>query len=288
MIQKMTDKTYFARPELNQSKIKDILSMSPFEFKYFLENPKKPTSNMVLGSIVHCLCLEPDEFDNRYATFAFDYSKTDKVYKNLKNTTIYKEQYRNFLIENEGKEIIENDVLLQAEAMALKLDETGYISNKEALKEYAVFQRAFGSDCKAKLDYTDVEGSLLIDLKTTSDPLDDDSIMRTIMKWGFDIQSAFYLDLLKKEYNKDFTMVFLMVKNTPPYDVRPILIDPDTDYEFLQIGRDKINIGAKKLRKCYVSGVWEDNSKKPFFIKDIPFWYKKNAQNMIESELDNE
>jgi hypothetical protein len=171
--------------------------------------------------------------------------------------------------------------------MALKLDETGYISNKDALKEYAVFQRSFGSDCKAKLDYLDIEGSLLIDLKTTSDPLDDDSIMRTITKWGFDVQSAFYLELLQKEYNKDFTMVFLMVRNTPPYDVRPILIDPDTDYEFLEIGRDKINLGAKKLRKCYDSGVWEDNSKKPFYIKDIPIWYKKNAQNMIESELED-
>jgi hypothetical protein len=66
----MTNAEYFAAPGLSNSGMKD-LAISPLRFWHRWINPnaplETPSPEMQFGSAVHCLVLEPSEFDSRYA-----------------------------------------------------------------------------------------------------------------------------------------------------------------------------------------------------------------------------
>ena len=271
----MPDEEYFALDRINQSTIKDILSMSPSEFRYKKENPKEPTESMKLGTAVHCLSLEKEDFWNRYATFE---PKITKEYKNPKASKEYKDQYKQFLEENKGKIVLDYEFYSKAKEMANRVEQSGYLSNPKALRENVILQNAFGHDCKIKVDYLDVENKLFVDLKTTSDSLDDDSLMRHILQWGFNLQACFYNEAIKQQFGEYFITVFLVIRTTPPYDIRPIILDHETDSEFFELGEKQIIKGLEKLEKCNREGVWEDNSQNPFYLKNIPAWYRRKIE----------
>jgi exodeoxyribonuclease VIII len=268
MLTAMTDVSYFANSRLNQSMIKDLLTMSPAEFKHSREQQRKPTDSMRLGTAVHCLTLEPDEFYNRYAIFNFDESLLDKKYKNIKSTKIYKEAHAKFLVENEGKIILDPDTYIQAASMSNALELSGCLSNPDALREGVILQNIFGHDAKGKIDYLDTKNKIILDVKTTNDLLNDDSIRRHIFKWGFSIQATFYNELIKAQYGEYFTFIFLMVRTVAPYDVRPVVVSP-YDVWFYEDGRNKIIKGIETLEKCQREGSWENNANNPFYVSGI-------------------
>jgi exodeoxyribonuclease VIII len=275
MIKKMSDEEYFALDRINQSSIKDILKMSPWEYVHKIAEPKKETDSMKLGTAVHCLSLEKEDFWNRYALFK---PVLEKDYKNPKASKEYKDQHKKFLEENQSKIIIDDDFYSKAKEMSDRIEKSGYISNPKALRENVILQNTFGHDCKIKVDYLDVENKLFIDLKTTSDSLDDDSLMRHILQWGFNLQASFYNESIKEQFGEYFDIVFLVVRSIAPYDIRPIVISPEADAEFLELGRTQIIKGLEKLEKCNREGIWEDNSQNPFYLKNIPAWYRKKIE----------
>lgn len=61
---------YFSQPGLSQSGMKD-LAISPYRYWYLRVNPNapliEPSPQMVFGSALHCLILEPSQFEGRYA-----------------------------------------------------------------------------------------------------------------------------------------------------------------------------------------------------------------------------
>ena len=59
---------YHSRPQMSQSKLQYILE-GVDEFKYYLENPIKPTPAMQFGTAVHYLLLEPKVASERIVTF---------------------------------------------------------------------------------------------------------------------------------------------------------------------------------------------------------------------------
>jgi len=64
-MQKMTDKEYFALDRASNSTL-GRMRRSPAHCRHYLDNPPEPSAAMELGTLVHCLVLEPDEFESRY------------------------------------------------------------------------------------------------------------------------------------------------------------------------------------------------------------------------------
>lgn len=278
MYLKMSDAEYFALPDLNQSKIKDYISLTPVAFEHKQGEERSQTDAMLFGSVVHCMVLEPEAYNDRYACFVFDDTKLDpeKEYKNVKATKVYKEQVAEFLEINKDKIVIDADVAGRAglAAMSLKKNIEAFqnVGQPEVETEMAVIQKLHGVPCKAKLDYARRDSNLIIDIKTTADPLDDDSLSRHVYKWHFPIQAAFYLDLMKAETSDDYTMIFALVNSKLPYDVRCMAVSDELTPDFLDVGRQKV-IDGLELHRQYTTARSEFFETTTFLPEKVPYWY---------------
>jgi len=67
----MTDREYFELDAINQSSLKTFIdNRKSYEYQYIHKlGEKKSTKAMDLGTLVHCLLFEPEQFHNRYAHF---------------------------------------------------------------------------------------------------------------------------------------------------------------------------------------------------------------------------
>ena len=276
MITKISDREYFDRPEINQSMIKDVLKMTPRDFSHHQYADRDVTPNMMFGTLVHCMLLEPEEFKNRYAIFNFDYDLLGgKLYKNLKNTKVWKDSYSAFCAVNEGKTIIDDLALEEAHhavnmvKCSTKLFDT---QDDESQSEVAVINTLNGVSCKAKLDLLLPKNKMIIDIKTTVDSLTDSSLTRHIYKWDFPIQAAFYLDLMKQETGEDYIFAFVLVNSTAPYDCRVMLVSDKMTPDFLNVGREKIEDGLILLHQ-YNSEKEKFFEKRAFIPDHVPAWY---------------
>lgn len=90
---------------------------TPIDFvNYVLQKPEQ-TDAMFLGTVIHCLVLEPDKFDERY-TVMDDTKKVAEIGGgNPRNTNLYKEWKANFLANVKGQ-VITIKIHEQAKAIA--------------------------------------------------------------------------------------------------------------------------------------------------------------------------
>lgn len=85
-------KAYRDNPALNQSKLKKLLGYRPWEF---LKEDKEETESLKLGSLVDCLFLTPQEFNNEF------YVSTIKQPSDTMKSIVNK--YYNFIRQNDGE-----------------------------------------------------------------------------------------------------------------------------------------------------------------------------------------
>jgi len=90
---------------------------TPIDFvNYVLQKPEQ-TEAMFLGTVIHCLVLEPEKFDERY-TVMDDTAKVAEIGGgNPRNTNLYKEWKANFLANVKGT-VITIKIHEQAKAIA--------------------------------------------------------------------------------------------------------------------------------------------------------------------------
>ena len=62
----MTNTEYHAHKAVSKSDL-DLIHRSPLHYRSAKEMPREQTETLLLGSVVHKLVLEPEDFDNEYA-----------------------------------------------------------------------------------------------------------------------------------------------------------------------------------------------------------------------------
>lgn len=91
---------------------------SPADFIDYAFREKKQTDAMLLGTLIHCLVLEPDQFEGRY-TVMDDLDVVAEIGGgNPRATNKYKEWKADFIFKNSGKEIIGYKMSEQAKIIA--------------------------------------------------------------------------------------------------------------------------------------------------------------------------
>lgn len=124
---------------------------------------------------------------------------------------------------------------------------------------------ATGVPCKARIDrLTSIrERVVAVDLKTTDADLDDASLARTVVKYGYDVQAAQYLDGLAAIGAEDPAFLFVFQQKTAPYLVRVIELSDD----FLARGRARVEDARALYAKCVANDDW------PGYSSDIDLIY---------------
>lgn len=216
---------------LPQEDYRELKYISASDIKLVLENPylyktkwsKPSTDNMLLGSLVHCLVIEPKTFDKNYLILPE---------LNLRSKTD-KENLENIKLENPKKTLIKQDIFDKAKDIADSIlgSDIGRLFTG-GFGEVSYIKNCYGVKCKARPDYYLKDKNIIIDLKTTKfGGANPSSFQKTIANFKYYIQAAFYLDVL--EADKFF---FVAVETEEPYMIGLY----ELDNVALDLGRDKI------------------------------------------------
>ena len=248
----------------NESYHKDRKFKSSSTLKLFLKDPREYYKRYVLkeereemyksaydfGSYMHSLILEPHKTVLEFAVFE-GATRRGKAYEEFKNA-------------NEGKTIITASQAQQAlDLLHLyneHVDTTGLIQNGVA--EHTLCVELDGMPIKVRADY--IKEGMIIDVKTTSDPVDKFSAAKTIIRFDYDLSAALYVDAFKEYTGQDHDFVFAFL-NKQNGDV--VILKASED--LLNNGRKKYKTAIKNLAKAEKSGVY---FKEGIQEVDLPSW----------------
>ncbi len=251
----MDARDYHLVKAISQSPLKKM-ALSPAHYKWSIENKTDPTSIMELGTLVHCLVLEPQAFNNLFIVMPDNRQKRGKWWE------------EEFFPGVKGRVIIKESKLLLAKQMAHAFLSSPMGSRLlNGHKEKSFFWRNFNFYCKGRPDIVHFTAGMLVDLKTVALGFASlDSFLAHAVKQGWHIQAAWYLDgigmaldqMLEKGIKLPFdfvrprSFVFAAIERKGPfgigfYEIPPTLIDE---------GRKIYQRAMGQLTACLESDQW--------------------------------
>lgn len=244
---------YLSHEYLGSSSLKKILE-SPADFIAAMKQ-REETKAMALGTAIHTAVLEPKEFLNRYLPQNLDWGPKNR----LPGSKLWKE------LKESAKEL---------GLIPLPYEDVQFIGRvRVAALSHRPLQKilsagvaeltAFARGYKARTDWiTDDEG-FIWDLKTTSKPVDDQSLERTIFNYGYHFQAAHH-SWVFKEAGVDisgFGWIFVST-GTPAVHIRLKRATP----EMLTAGAIDHKYAMEQYENCKKDDIWPGYSDE---IEDI-------------------
>lgn len=210
------------------------------------DHPSAPTAAQQLGSAVHTLCLEPREFERRYAHW--EGSRRTK-------------EYREFAVDawEQRKRVLTDEEWFTAQQIALSVvahdGVRGLIKSGQA--EVSVFTSELGIQCKGRIDWIAGEGAerqAIVDLKTASN-VSSHARGRAFFQYSYDIKLGLYQRWVEKVTGVLYPVIVIWVETVPPYDV--VLDDSQVVLEpVLANGVRKGLELFTRLRECLDTDQW--------------------------------
>lgn len=222
----------------------DLIHKSPLHYWERYLNPaaqERKTPALILGNAVHCAVLEPGEFGKRYAI-------APEVDRRTKEG---KEIMANFEASIDGLEVISkaDSAICERIMEAINRHEEASLLMSKITDVEKVIEV---EDMKCRPDAIIGPLNLIIDLKTTDDA-SPKAFGRSALKYRYDVQAAFYIDLYEKHYNcKCEGFIFIAVEKTPPFGVGVYVIED----EDIERGRVKYKADLERWREAKSNNKW--------------------------------
>lgn len=220
-----------------------LVKKSPFHLKAKRESlyagDEKESAAMLLGELVHCLVLEPDELLNRYIG-AINVDRRTKAGKEL---------YAEFLKEADGRIVVDQDMFEKAAHMA-----TNVIGQKipESALKGCLIERSLawrddesGLTFKCRPDAYNPDNGVVVDLKTTKDA-SYRGMQGSSARYGYFLQAAMIREALLFHGLKFSKYLLICVESSAPYVYRPLIIGEAA----LDSGLNEFNYLKRKLATC--------------------------------------
>jgi hypothetical protein len=270
----MENTDYHAHPAISKSHL-DLIARSPLHYwaRYIDPNrvPPEPTAAMRLGSAVHTLTLEADQFENRYITAPVVDRRTKEG----------KARWLEFEAEAGGRELIDAEdratISRMAEsvwrhpAAAMLLHWQG-----KAETTHMWADPSTGAECKCRPDWLTNDGNLIIDLKTTEDA-SPSGFQRSVANYRYYVQASWYLDGVEAATgHRPDQFIFICVEKKPPYAVAVYAADA----EMIQIGAETAARDLARLVECKASNTWPGYSDQIEPLS-LPAWMRPRADGSL-------
>lgn len=237
-----SDIKYFSNKALSKSAIDKLLEC-PALYKAWLEgeDEEKTSAALAFGSLSHLLTLQPQEFDSQYAVTDLNLAtKEGKAWKAALPDSI---------------QIVKNDDYEKAQMMAdaVRDHPQAKMLFQNYIAEEPIYWTFDGVPCKAKPDIVaEVYGRRFIaDLKTT-ESVNPEAIRKSIARWGYHRQAAWYLSGMEAVGRPCDAFIFIFVEKTYPYLVTMCQLDEDA----LAKGMEECLRAVSTLKECQASGTW--------------------------------
>ena len=205
-------------------------------YKNALKRGFKQTAAMAKGSAVHCLVLEPHEFNARYCIN--DQSRYSTAFKDAQK--LEAEAGRTMIKSKD----VEEAKLIAASVMA-NPEAAMYLNGAEF--EKTLEWEMHGFKCKGRVDAMKLDGKpVLIDPKTTTDP-QAWAFGKQVYDMKYHVQMAFYAAGMVEQFGIEYPKVLLIaVGNTAPYEC----IVHELDLETLDLGEQTYMKWLDALKQC--------------------------------------
>jgi hypothetical protein len=259
----MSFEAYKACPGIHKSTLGEM-ARSPAHYRWALENEKEKTPSMRFGSLVHCLVLEPDNFEKTYYVAEETVRRGTKAWDALE-------------FRAQGREILKPVEYAEACAMTKAIrthPKAGEVLAACSMREASIrwTDAATGLGCKARADAMSIEHSVIADVKTCQDA-SDFAFARDIVNMRYHWQAAMYVDGAEAVTKKPFLFVFIAVEKDPPYGVGVYLISE----AFLAAGRKAYKDALQDVLLCITNNTWPCYADGAVEIQ-APAWMEKAAQ----------
>ena len=246
MITPMPEPDYHAHPAFSKSQL-DLVRRAPGLLQWQRNAPAEPTISLDIGKAMHCLILEPDEFDKRFATLPE---------LNLR-TNAGKAERDIFQQQNADKTIISADDMTMLRTMRESVyahPEARALLEMDGTPELSMFWRdpETGLDCRARPDWWIRSRSIMVDLKTTDDAA---KFHFSARDYRYDVQQAYYSDGAEQNGEAPDVFLFIVVGKTRSmgrYPVRVIELHPAS----VEAGRAEYREDLRTVSECVESGSW--------------------------------
>lgn len=264
----MTEKEYREHPAISRSELWKI-SESPEKFKYYKENLAEPTPVLIFGQVFHKMALEPESFEEEFIVMP-DIDRRTKGGKEL---------YAQFVCEVANKTVISQSDYDKAKEMCKSLYKTPFVNkllNGEREKAFFWIDDLTGEECKCRVDcLPQLKIPIIVDIKTAT-KADNESFIKDAVKYGYDFQSATYIEGLKKNTGKEYGFVFIVIEKEAPYAVNIFQADSIFIKRGYDIFRELIGI----YHDCKSTGDWYGYLGKQNMINNLslPAWLAKEIE----------
>lgn len=241
----LTNAEYHARPEVSKSGL-DQIRRSPLHYWNRYLNPDRviepSTPAMVIGSALHARVLEPHLYEDEYAVAPEGIDRRTKEGKL---------RWADFEAEADGKTVLKAEDAAQIEAMAQAVHRHPAARTILRLpgkceQSYFWTDETTGEKCKCRPDWHSDDRRLIADVKTTDDA-SPRGFLRSVMKYRYHVQAAFYSQPLKAEQ-----FLFIAVEKKPPYCVAVYVTPP----ELIERGLREAQEDLRQLAACRAGNKW--------------------------------
>lgn len=268
------DAEYRACAGVSQTLLKE-LQRSPLHYQSALTAVRTQTPAMRIGSLVHMAVFQSDLYFNS-VVIAPVMDKRSKGYKD-------------FAADHEDKQIISEDEDRQIAGIAASVrahrEVAPMLEGGFAEVSVGATCPATGVKCKGRFDWLNNHycGGAIVDLKTTEDAAPD-AFSRAIANYGYDLQAAHYLSLMRDlSYSRDQPESVVGVVNSPRFFF--VVAEKQMPYAVAVYWLDMLDLlranGIRnalltRLAQCEASGDWPGYPEGVQTIA-LPNWARKAA-----------
>lgn len=243
---KMSQKQYNKIPAINWSTLKKMINRTPYAFKKLVieeEASFELTPDMLLGSVVHMMILEPHLVD-RYVL--------NKIEGNGQKTEV-KEARALQASQNPDALIVTSEQRIIAQAMTQSIQSNehfdNYLSNGKAEITLVWTDEETGLKCKGRLDY--VNSNAICDVKTTKE-ISPQGFSDSCFDSHYFGQAAFYLNGWKALKGTDQDFIFAAISKAEPFESWFSFVNEDQ----ISYGKKQVSKLLREYKKHSESGIW--------------------------------
>jgi len=263
----ITNDAYHSGEGISKSGL-DLIAKSPLHYWSKYLDPdreqQEPTPAMLLGTAIHSAVLEPDKFANDYIVFP-------KIDRRTKEGKAY---YDELVAQAAGRTIITADDYQTCTTIQTNVRQhpAAQVLMQAGEPELSVYWRdeETGVLCKCRPDWMNYKANTIVDVKSTDDA-SPDAFTRSIVKYGYHVQAAWYLDGFKAATGTaPKAFIFAAFEKARPFATAFYYADAD----MIEVGRQAYRERLATYASCLKRDVWPGYPQQLQAIS-LPMWFPR-------------
>jgi hypothetical protein len=233
------------KDHISASDIKNFLKSPKYYYwNKYLKKEKDEGRHFAIGSALHEMIMEPHLFNSNYIVMP-------KVDKRTKEGKLL---YENFLIQAEGKTMLDNEEMEMITQMVTNATENKTFmslleNSHRELSAYLIDEKT-GLKLKMRPDILCQTKSTIVDIKSCLDSAPK-QFKSNVYSYGYSLSAAFYSDFLERE-----NYIFAAIEKSQPYQTSLYALSD----EMMEYGRTQYRLGLDLLKWSYDNNYWCDHN----------------------------